>query len=544
MKKLFVALLFVLIVPAVLAFDSSRWQYVQEIAVPEAGQSVKLSLDTTLLAHARTDGGDLRILEDGNEAVYKLYLAKGTETKQAITTMRASSTRPNYRSQYFTPEKMIDGDRSMNENAYFQIDATVDPIVAWVVADLGSGVLTSKAVFTLPDGQNTFREVQVEGSNDLKSWTVLKQKGYSGSVVNYAPATFRYVRFTLWHTGSLVISELELFGESNGYLLFNAKQGARYQVLYGNAAATVPTYDLTGLSVSATTPFVYPAGERTNPSFTADLDGDTVGIGDNCPYVQNKAQNDGDADGIGDACDNCKDVKNKDQSDWDNDGFGDACDNCRQVYNPNQFDDNLNSIGYACDDQDRDGVINSLDNCVPGANPGQEDTNRNLIGDVCEDQDGDLVPEYKDNCKGFNNTDQLDSDQDGLGDACDNCKSVRNPDQRDANQNGIGDACEDKDGDGLFDAQDNCPAVNNTDQVDWDKDGLGDACDNCPNLANRDQSDLDRDGIGDVCDQQESRLLEQKWVSWSVIIFAVIVIAGLAFWMYSSPPTGKEPGMP
>ena len=47
---------------------------------------------------------------------------------------------------------------------------------------------------------------------------------------------------------------------------------------------------------------------------------------DNCPFVDNKDQEDDDNDGVGNACDNCPNMSNKDQTDTDSDGTGDACD--------------------------------------------------------------------------------------------------------------------------------------------------------------------------------------------------------------------------
>jgi hypothetical protein len=81
-------------------------------------------------------------------------------------------------------------------------------------------------------------------------------------------------------------------------------------------------------------------------------DSDADGIGDacdNCPNVFNTDQVDTDSDGIGDTCDNCLNVSNSDQIDSDGDGVGDACDNCRYVANPNQKDTNGDGVGDACD---------------------------------------------------------------------------------------------------------------------------------------------------------------------------------------------------
>jgi hypothetical protein len=66
------------------------------------------------------------------------------------------------------------------------------------------------------------------------------------------------------------------------------------------------------------------------------------------------------------------------------DGWVDSEDNCPNVYNPLQEDGNNDGIGDACEDFDGDGVVNACDNCPAISNSRQRDQNGNGIGDVCD----------------------------------------------------------------------------------------------------------------------------------------------------------------
>jgi len=89
---------------------------------------------------------------------------------------------------------------------------------------------------------------------------------------------------------------------------------------------------------------VYPCYDDTHS------DGDGIGDAcDNCPYVDNPAQEDADSDLIGDACDECTDP---DEDGYGNPGLAAALcpdDNCPDIYNPNQGDWDGDGIGDACD---------------------------------------------------------------------------------------------------------------------------------------------------------------------------------------------------
>ncbi|MCG8408457.1 MAG: thrombospondin type 3 repeat-containing protein [Phycisphaerales bacterium] len=228
-----------------------------------------------------------------------------------------------------------------------------------------------------------------------------------------------------------------------------------------------------------------------------DLDGDLDGM-DNCPFIQNADQLDGDTDMVGDVCDNCPADTNMDQIDTDGDGLGDACDPCPLDVENDADSDGICEVDDVCPttpdplqaDTDSDGLGDACDNCPVDPNPDQADCDMNGTGDVCEtDTDTDGIPDACDNCPFVTNLFQTDTDGDGVGDACDTCT--------------------DSDGDGFGDpdappvstcAVDNCPDLFNNTQADVDLDGVGDNCDNCPFDSNPDQQNLDGDSQGDVCD--------------------------------------------
>jgi hypothetical protein len=186
--------------------------------------------------------------------------------------------------------------------------------------------------------------------------------------------------------------------------------------------------------------------------------------------VASTGTSDQDADGfpggIGHGCDDCVFVFDPGQVDGDGDGFGDACDTCS---------------GPGSVDTDSDAVCDQFDNCPLVSNPAQGNADGDAFGDAC------------DNCNGPGSD---DNDGDGLCDQVDNCPSVSNSDQADADGDGVGNVCDpcvgpgtiDSDGDATCDTIDNCRFVYNPGQQDTDAScpappfatdpRCGDACEN------------------------------------------------------------------
>ncbi len=123
------------------------------------------------------------------------------------------------------------------------------------------------------------------------------------------------------------------------------------------------------------------------------------------PYDAASTPHDPDADGLDNHEDNCDRHANVDQADGDADGIGDACDT-RPEDGP-------------AGDEDGDGVQNSIDNCRMHSNADQANMDGDRLGDICDaDIDGDGHVNWAEPFR-FDANEWADNDLDGIGDNAD-----------------------------------------------------------------------------------------------------------------------------
>ena len=257
---------------------------------------MKLVLDAEILREIKEDGSDLRIIQDDSEVNYKLNLVQGNNLAHQSVISSTSSIRDAYQESNFNAGNMIDGDYG---KTFFEIDSLIDPESAWFVLDLKEKKVTNRIKIWSPNRDYTWTTIQIEGSNDLSDWNLIKKStDFSFQPIRqiiYPISEFRFLKFQFKHTQSLRINEIEIFGATSGSLIFFANSNKKSRIYYGRFDASVPDYDISELYTSIATQLVITGSQKANLGYDNDKDKDGIPNQiDNCILIRNEDQKNSD----------------------------------------------------------------------------------------------------------------------------------------------------------------------------------------------------------------------------------------------------------
>ena len=161
-------------------FDSSPWQFVAPVRVPESGRLCVIPFDRTLYSRMRQDLADLRIVKDDDEIPYVIETLAGSVEEREC--------------QPATLNKAVVPDTG--------VEITLD------LAKCKDQPKHSR--LRIATAETNFRQrVRIETSDDNRFWVVAREDGYifdftqgdkklSALTVDYPVSTGRYVRATIF----------------------------------------------------------------------------------------------------------------------------------------------------------------------------------------------------------------------------------------------------------------------------------------------------------------------------------------------------------
>jgi len=189
-------------------FKGEKWRYSKEIRVTGSQRLTSFSLDNQVYEHAKEGMADLRIIDNsGEEVKYKMTIESGQKTIETI------------------PVAIRDLGIKVGENTQF-------------IVDLGRGGILHNSITIQTSSVNFRRQVEVEASDDLANWLLVKKQSegayiydYSldfkakNTTVYYPQSTARYLRIKILDmgeepikvTGASVINDIYISSRTATY---------------------------------------------------------------------------------------------------------------------------------------------------------------------------------------------------------------------------------------------------------------------------------------------------------------------------------------
>ena len=207
-------LLFLPVFTLAVGLDLESWMSKREI-IPSASVAgdtfLEVPLDDEILANARPDRADLRVVRDDGEEI-------------------------PYLGQLDVPVRITD-------QSYLGTEATL------ITFDLGRTGLRHFGLTLTSSADISRRAPEIESSDDGKTWVKL-MSSIEGNTINYPIVTTRYLRVTIHDNGErhLIIAGALAH---RPIILFRYELGRKYELYFGEPTASQPEYDLTALRAAS-----------------------------------------------------------------------------------------------------------------------------------------------------------------------------------------------------------------------------------------------------------------------------------------------------
>ncbi len=224
----------------------AQWQYFKDIDIndnPQKGDLVKITLDQDIFNNAQENLGDLRIVADDLfDVPYKLIVEQSVFSQENIYSIRVLNN-------------------SFNTDGQYNI----------FIIDFGQSGFLNSSLNIFTGSENFKRTVEISGSNNMASWSVLKTNGHifdytnkmanfnaRNTAVDYPENSFRYI-------------QVKIFTGGEAPLAINSAQVSKITKKESRETVFNPVYEIKENSAKKLTEVIIDLGKKGWPTFSITL---------------------------------------------------------------------------------------------------------------------------------------------------------------------------------------------------------------------------------------------------------------------------------